>query len=255
MSDTGVGFDAPPAEAPVHEPSMVDTALPETQAVFDRGYVQKIRDEAARYRTQLRETEQGFTPFKTAFDGVRDDDREVFLNLISTYKQDPAQAAELFRQIADGLSPAQQAEVAEQVAEAKADGESLTPERVQQMIAEAIQNDRAALQQQQSVEAIHSQVRAAGFEPDSLEGMSIMWLAVNKTNGDMGAAITEWRNRDQSVIDQYVQGKAQQPGYLPPSGNAGTGAATPPMISNMQDARKAAENYLRNMGTAEWSRS
>ena len=161
----------------------------------------------------------------------------------------------MFRQIADGLSPAQQAEVAEQVAEAKADGEALTPERVQQMIAEAIQNDRAAMQRQQSVEQIHSQVRAAGFEPDSLEGMSIMWLAVNKTNGDMSAAINEWRNRDQSVIDQYVQGKSQQPGYLPPSGNAGTGAATPPMISNMQDARKAAENYLRNMGTAEWSRS
>lgn len=254
MSDVDPGYDAPPAEAPSHEPSMVDTALPETQAVFDRGYVQKIRDEAAAWRTKLRETEQGFTPFKTAFDGVRDDDREVFLNLISTYKQDPAQAAELFRQIADGLSPAQQAEVAEQVAEAKADGEALTPERVQQMIAEAIQSDRAQVRQQQQVEQIHSQVRAAGFEPDSLEGMSIMWLAVNKTNGDMGAAISEWRNRDQSVIDQYVQGKSTQPGYLPPSGNAGTGAATLPKIENVADGAKAASAYIRQLRVAEWDR-
>ena len=226
--------------------------FPETQAVFSRSDMSKVREEAAKWRTQLREVESQWTPYKNAFDGVDPEDQRVFLELIQTYKQDRTAAGQMFAQIAQGLTPAEQAQVAEDIQEAKDAGEALTPDAVKRMVFEALQERDSVAKQEQAVNSIYAELEAGGYSRDSWQGVAILKIASDDPTGSVQAAIAKFQQETkQKAIDEYVAGKAQQPGYITPGTNAGTGATTPTTISNLTDSRKAAEAYLRDRWTQQ----
>ena len=107
MSDVGDAGSV--GAAPVGDVGGSD-ALPEGVQSFDRAYVEKLRNESAGYRTQLREAQQAASRYEV-FDAYDDEDRGVWLDLASTWQADPYQAAETMRTIANRvLGEAQQAQ-------------------------------------------------------------------------------------------------------------------------------------------------
>jgi hypothetical protein len=134
------------------------------------------------------------------------------------------------------------------------DGE-LTPDRVQQMISEAIGAQQAAFAQAQqevleqaAVDEVYQEVRQSGYDPDSMEGFMVLWLANNSTGGDIGAAAKALGDYRQGIVDSYVAGRRSG---VTPLGSAGGTPAAPGVveIKNLDDARKAADAYLRAMST------
>lgn len=258
MTDLAPNGDTTPA-SPVAAPEPAPTPAPPTgvgqdllaeppadQAVFDRGYVTKVRSEAQRYRDEARQAAERLTPYETVFSGYDDADRQVWLDLARTWSADPNQAATVMQQIANAvLTPASGETPVDTPSPADTGAlEDLTPERVQQMINEALSAQQRTMAEQQAVEQVFTEVRAGGFDPDSMEGFMVLWLANNQTNGDIGAAAKEMGGYRQKIIDDYVSGRAAGRGPTPMASN-GTVATGATEIQNLDDARRAADAYLR----------
>src|SRR5206468_764501 len=59
------------------------------QAVFDRGYVERLRREGARYRTEHQAAAEALGTYNRVFEGYDPADRQVWLDLASTWAADP----------------------------------------------------------------------------------------------------------------------------------------------------------------------
>jgi hypothetical protein len=123
------------------------------------------------------------------------------------------------------------------------------------MIADALGNQQAqwaqaqqAAAEAQAVDEVYAEVRHAGYDPDSMEGFMVLWLANNSTGGDIAGAAKALGDYRQRIVDDYVAGRRS--GVTPvPSG--GTAAAPQTYeIKNFDDARKAADAYIRAQANA-----
>lgn len=250
MSDitTDIAVEAPPeAVAPAEAPSFADD-LPEVpdQPVFDRGYVVKLREEAARHRTELRELQTKHSAFDEVYAGYEPDDVATWLDLARTWSQNPSAAAEMMRDIAqavlaEGGTPEEAVAAAEAVAEEASD-RPLTAADVDRLVSERLAAVEAEHAMQAAIQGIHQQVKDLGFEPDSMMGTMLMWVAHNQTGGDLTAAKASLDQHNQSIIDSYLQTK--QPGYKvlnSPVAGAGTGTVEPP--KTVAEAGKSAHAF------------
>src|SRR5436190_2418005 len=70
------------------------------QHVFDRGYVERIRREGQRYRTEGTQATEALAAYNQAFDGYDAADRQVWLDLATTWATDPNRAAQVMQNIA-----------------------------------------------------------------------------------------------------------------------------------------------------------
>lgn len=257
MSDIGLTTDnAPPVEVtqPTPAPAATDplSDLPENQAVFDRGYVEKVRGEAQRYREEARTASAAAERYNQVF-GVYDEaDRGVWLDLASTWATDPNRAAQIMQQIASGVLGDQDAGAGtagpsspgDQPETPTFDGEELTPERVQELIEEKFTAREAKQAEAQAVEEVYAEVRQAGFDPNTAEGFMVLWNANHFTNGDITEAVKMTNSYKQSIIDGYVQGRSTGAVPMPSQGGVqATNLAEP--ITNLEDAKKATDAYLR----------
>src|SRR4051812_9743826 len=59
------------------------------QAVFDRGYVEKLRREGARYRTEHQTSAEALSGYERVFGAYDQADRQVWMDLASTWATDP----------------------------------------------------------------------------------------------------------------------------------------------------------------------
>lgn len=184
------GGEEPPSAATgfAVEPSL-DADLPEGVDRFDRGYVEKIRGEAAKYRTE-------YAPFRDAFDGYEAEDRDAILSLARELQENPENAArrmlEASRSIAgdkfdDWLSGNDQPEY-------------LTPDAVENLLAE--REAKAAAQRE--VEAINKEAADLGYTEGTPEHVQLFWLAANQTNGSIQDAHAAIQANKQAIIDAYV---------------------------------------------------
>jgi hypothetical protein len=238
---------ASPAPGVVEVDALAD--LPTDQAVFDRGYVERIRAEGAKHRVAAREAAEKLNGYEQVFGQYDEVDRGVWLDLARTWATDPAAAAQTMDRIAravlaDGgtqadVVEAQQEAMAETIA---AEQPGLTPDMVQQQINAALAEREQAQAQEKAIQGIRDEIAAAGFDPDSREAHSVLYAANRETNGDLQAAIALVKADRQKIIDDYVAERARG-GPLPaPDGGAGTGA--PPEILNLDQAGKAARAWL-----------
>ena len=221
--------DVAPDTAPVADSAPADAApapeaTPEPDS-FSREYVQELRREAQGYREK-------FVPFRDAFDGYADEDREFLLDIARTAKEDPARAAELMRTAAEQLAAAGQPP-------APPEFDPYDPDSLRQFIqAEAknlYQSEKSAEAQQQSVEALNKQVVEMGYAEGSPEYMALLWSAHNEHGGDIQKAheVREQARQAerQKVIDEYLAGKAGaangMPQPTPQTGGAAPASETP----------------------------
>jgi hypothetical protein len=254
---------APPA-APAADDVFAE--LPD-QPIFDRGWVDKVRREGQRYREEARSTADKLGAYDTVFGGYDDADRQVWFNLAQTWATDPVRAAQMMGAIASNVL----GEPAPPPTGAGGDGagtpgpsapegagvpsDELTPARVQQMITDALgaqQAEWATAQQQAAEQAavneVYAEVRSAGYDPDSMEGFMVLWLANNSTGGDIAGAAKALGDYRQRIVDDYVAGRRSGVTPLPAGG---TPAAPQAMeIKNFDDARKAADAYIRAQANA-----
>jgi hypothetical protein len=227
--------------------------VPADQPVFDRGYVVKIREEAAKYRTELRDLQAKHATYDEVFSGYEPDDVAVWLDLARTWAQDPSSAATMMRDIAqqvlaEGGTPEQAqaaAEAVQQVAEeSQATDRPLTAEDVEKLVSERLQTAEAERAREAAIQGIRSEVRELGFEPDSMQGVMLMWIAHNQTGGDLAAAKGVIDTHNQSIIDGYLQTK--QPGYKianSPASTPGAGTIEPP--KTLEEAGRRANAFYQ----------
>jgi len=255
---------APAPAPPVAADDVLASELPADQAVFDRGWVDKLRNEGRRYREEARTSQAALDSYNNVFGVYDDDDRQTWLDLAATWAQDPARAAQVMAEIAKGVldenagggqvgarsTPgASDAEVVEELS--KVDTSGMTAEQVQQMIAEAMSARDQAVIEQRAIENIYGEVRAAGYDPESRWGIMVLHAANHETNGDIGEAVKLVQADRQAIIDEYVSGRAAGNRAVPSPAGGAAANTTPEPITSFDDARRAADAYLRGTQMAQ----
>lgn len=213
--------DTPPVGAPAPEPSPVASddlsALPESW----QSHVRELRAEAAERRTALK-------PYAEAFDGYDDADREVLLEVARTLKSDPKAAGEWMRSQAELLLAEQAAEVE---AGTRDPDEPMTRAELEAFLAERETKAAAEREQKAHVDAIVTEAKALGYDPESdRRGYArLLDVAMHETGGDLQKAHDAIKAERQKVIDEYLAAKAtagDAGGTLPPQ-TGGAQEATP----------------------------
>lgn len=242
MSDTtGLTTDnAPPPE--VMDTTADVLAEPATdQAVFDRGYVESIRKEAQRYRAEAQNAQR----YEQVFGQYEPQDQEVWFDLARTWATDPARAAHVMQQIATGvLGEMDQSQVEAQPLPPDEFDEGLTPDKVKELIDQQFQSREQVAAEQRAVDNVMAEVRSAGFDPDTAEGFMVLWRANHETGGDIKAAAESVRGYRQQIIDEYVQGRSSGRVAIPTAGGVQASQTGEP-ITNLEDARRAADRFLQ----------
>jgi hypothetical protein len=243
---------SPPADAAGGDPF---AELPADQPLFPRSYVEKLRNEGHKYRTEAQSTAQKYAEYDKVYGIYDDQDRQVWMDLARTWAVDPNRAAEAMQAIARsvlGEPEMASSRPAEPEAETSEDGNvdmsQLTPEQVQQMISDALTADRQTAAEQRAVEDIYSEVRSLGYDPDTREGFMVLWTANNETDGDLNAAVERIKQYRQGIIDEYVAGRSGQ--HPQPAPTNGVSANQQVEITSFDEARKATEAFLRGQRVA-----
>lgn len=238
--------DATPAEpAPAAEAAPAEAAAPTPPADpandpdwFDRKYVEDLRQENARYRTRAQRYDE-------AFQGLPDEVQDGFLDLARQVQHDPANAGKSMLQIA-----------AELMGGATPQPEEFDPfdrNTIEQMIeakaADVYEKRTAEQQKAAEIDGFHTAVRDLGYEPDSLEGLSVLFLAANQTGGDIAKANEAYKAQQQKAVDDFLARKEQEANESPsPTPQIGTAPSGDTPITNLTQSRAALEAFLDAQG-------
>jgi hypothetical protein len=250
---------APTTPAPSSEADPF-AELPAERAVFDRGYVESLRSEGAKYRTEAGSTRQQLQGYEDVFSVYEPDDRQVWLDLARTWATDPAKAAAVMQTIASSVlgeqaggdgdagspppgSPADTPILGDAVS-------NLTPDQVKALVAEELSARDSARAEQQAVADVFSEVRAAGFDPESAEGFMVLYNANHYTGGDITKAVAMTGEYKQKIIDEYVQGRSGGRAMPAPSGGV-VATSNGEAITSIDDARKATDRFLQERRLAQ----
>jgi hypothetical protein len=244
----------PTAPAP---PSGTDpfAELPAERAVFDRGYVESLRSEGAKYRTEAGTARDQLRGYEEVFSVYEPDDREVWLDLARTWATDPNRAAAVMQQIASTVLGEQAGADAPDPGSADTPilGDAvgnLTPDQVKALVAEEIAARDSAKAEQQAVADVFAEVRAAGFDPESAEGFMVLYNANHYTGGDISKAVAMTGDYKQKIIDEYVQGRSGGRAMPSPAGGV-VATSTGEEITSIDDARRATDRFLQERRLAQ----
>jgi hypothetical protein len=266
MSDTidfGTPPDPGPASAPAPAAAPAAPAAPsddlfanpvgDDQPLVSRGFAENLRAEGLKYRTDLRATQEQLSGYEAVFGGYEQADRDVWFDLARTWQTDPARAAATMQAIANavmdeqgGTPPADtpttpQGTPPDMTPDANG---LLTQDQVQAMIDAKLGERDQRAHEDSMVNQVLTEVRAEGIDPDGIEGMMVLWTASNKTNGDVKAAANELRAYRQSIIDGYVQGRAN--GTPPTPSGGGVPGTELPQVGSWDDIRKGAARFMES---------
>lgn len=223
-----------PAQSVPPEVDPFDDAKVES---FDRKYVEKLRGEAARHRTEKKTYDDAFSKWSP-------EDRTFLLDTVRTAADDPKKGAEVLRQVADLLNPAEKAALKEEIAsgEVKPEDVPLTRGEMEKFLAEK----ETARQQDAAVEAVTAEVEKLGFPRGSEGHYRVLWLAKHSTNFDVAAAAAKIKGEKDSIISDYLKEKktdAESHTGPGPSGGAPASEAKP--IVTFNDASESARARIR----------
>jgi hypothetical protein len=214
----------PPAPAPAPAPATppaptgdapTDDPFDKGADSFDRAYVEKLRQESARYRTEAK-------TFKEAFDGLDQGDQQAFLELAQLYKTDPNAAGKWMRENGDALLAAIGGSEEPPIPTGD-DDKPLTRAELNKILAD----QERSRTESAAVQSVNQQVTELGLDPASHAGKALMLRALDEHDGDIAAAhkaITdEQAAAKKAAIDEYLAGKAA--GADTPTPVIGSGAA------------------------------
>lgn len=224
-----VEAEAPVAEAPAAEVSD-DDALPEGDK-FDRAYVERIRSEAAKHRTELKK-------YKEAFEGYGEEDQAALMSLAQQLRNDPRAAAQQMASAAE--------EILKQYQDDEAEKEKTETEYLTRADFERLREEEDVRNEQRLIEA---EARELGYTVDlkDVDYRLLLLTAQNLPSGDLREAHAAIQARYQAKIDAFVASKAAEAGsaVLPPSGGGAPSASTPqePTFAN---ARARLEEFIKN---------
>ena len=130
--------EAPAADAPPAAPAADDPFDAELgdDAVFPRGYVEKLRKQGQTYREQMQEKAEQLEQYENVYGQYENEDRQAWFQMAQEWARDPRAGAEMMQRIADavlddGVTPEEATEqvIAEDqvAAEAEQAGVNLTP--------------------------------------------------------------------------------------------------------------------------------
>ena len=270
--DTAPTESAPAAEAPAAAPASAPDPSPAAapppspaaggdgfdfdaelgnDPVVSRGYAEKLQRQGQSYREQMQGYEAKLAEYENVYGQYEPDDRQAWFAMANEWANDPRAGAEMMQRIADsvlndGKTPEEATEqvIAEdQLADqAQQQGVNLTPEQVQAMVDERLAAQDAERAQKEAVDGVFNELRAAGFDPQSREGHSVLWTANHETEGDIAKAIEIVNAERQKVIDEYVAGKSAPSARTAPTDGM---LATPaPEVGTLDDAFKSANAFL-----------
>lgn len=221
--------------------------MPDGQQLFDRSYVTKLRDEAANWRTQLREVQERASRYEV-LDRYDDADRQVWIELAQSWEQDPYQAAAAMRQIAERVLGDIEQQQQQPGNDSLFDGDddddlsAMTPEKVQEIVAAELARQAEEAELEAAVEGVYGEIRQAGIDPTSPDGFMVLWRASNQTNGDVAKALEQHQQYKQSIINEFIAAKSGA-GAVPPVAN-GIAGAERPQVANLDDAFAAGRAFL-----------
>ena len=209
------GASTPPSAAPAAGSADSSAGSEET---FDRSYVEKLRDEAARYRTKAKEYEDNF-------DGWDPEDKALFLSLskdlLSSDKTAAAEAAKKLRSVSDRV--AQELGAIEEELE-----RPLTKSEMESYLAEK-DKERAG---QEAINRILTESESLGYEKGTKAFADLIWTAQNvpEAQGQIAKAheiiSAQVATFEQAAIDKYLAGKQGQADAFPKTPSDGAAPGT-----------------------------
>lgn len=244
----------PAAAAPTSSPAEADPFdgdLPDDQ-VFSRGYVEKLRKQGQTYREQAQTHAEQLAEYEAVYGQYEPEDRQAWFEMASRWAANPADGAEMMQRIAEqvlneGKTPEEATEhvIAEDrvAAEAEAAGVAMTPEQIQALVDERFAAQQAEKMQQEAIDGVFAEIKAAGFDPHTRDGHSILWTANNETAGDIAKAIEIVKADKQKIIDEYVAAKSTPSARTAPTD--GMLAQPIPEVGGLDDAFKSANAWLK----------
>lgn len=234
------------------EPSALDTEFGDSDAVVSRGWAEKIKKEGQTYRERAQEYEAKLAEYEQVYGQYEAEDRQAWFEMANRWAEDPRSGAEMMQRIADavlneGKTPEEATEqvIAEDqiAAEADAAGVAMTPEQIQALVDERFAAQKAEEAQEAAIQGVFAEITAAGFDPQSRDGHSILWTANNETQGDIAKAIEIVKADKQKIIDEYVASKSAPSARTAPSD--GMLAQPIPEVGGLDDAFKSANAWLK----------
>jgi len=243
-SESASAAPAAPAVAPTPTPAAPPPAgdaaaapdpladLDPDQKVFNRSYVEAIRQEGARHRTERNELTERFAPLEPFVDlisSANESDRDAWHELMTDMSVDPVRAAGKFQNVAQAILEdaglgAPQVTSTEPITPPAPGGDEpnadqMTQEQMRQFVTDELSKRDKERDQQSRVRAIFDKMDAAGYPAKSAKGQAVLWLANEKTGGDIDAAIAEYESELQGHTDGVIAAvQGQTPGVPAPDG-------------------------------------
>lgn len=216
----------------VAAPTWLSQQPPEVQK-----YVTELRQESAGYRDR-------FKPFRDAFEGYEDADRDIWLEAARTFSEDPVAVATWMREQADAIlsttGPGDQDQTTD--GESEPSDQPLTRADLDRYFAErerAEAERRADAERAAENERITAEAKELGYQPNTPQYAALLYAAVHQTNGDLAAAHealeADTKARLEAALNARAADAKKTPKTPPPTG----GAVTKPAELTFEAAREA----------------
>lgn len=207
MTDIAPVVDAPAADAPVVDAPVTDAPVVDAPVTpdafddekvesFDRAYVTKLREEAAKHRTANK-------PYADAFSSYSEEERAVWMELATGLVNDPTATAERMQGIVDSI----RGEVAppnpdDDGPDPTDDDAPLTKKQMQEFLAE---RDKAA-DLDKRVANIKSSAEKLGYKEGSIDYRMLL-ITAQEQGGDLDKAHAAMQASRQGYIADYLASK------------------------------------------------
>lgn len=237
----------PPAGAETEVPPSGETETPSADdSVFDRAYVEKLRNEAAENRVKRNEFEQSLGRYTSVFDGVDDATVDAILALNGKLLSDPDKAGplELIR-----TAKALLGDRFEDVLKESDAPQYLTAEEAERKFQSTLEQREKAQREADQLAAVQREATELGYADGTVENSMLFWFAVNETETDLKAAHEKVQAFKQNVIDTFVaEQKKINDGYPPQANSGGAPSDQAEAPKTLAEARAAMERRMAAVG-------
>lgn len=233
-------------EAPVSEESAAPAdAAPESDPfdtgadTFDRGYVERLRKESANYRTKAKEYED----YAKHFEPYGDEDRQVWVEAMRRFQEDPKSGAEYLDQIAKAVLAEYQEQQDDDAAPVtNEDDVPLTKAEYRAMREAEVRE----AEQAKEVARIESEAKDLGYDTASEEYTYLLTVASRLPSGSIAEAHAKIEAAYEARIQKRLTELQAEADGGPTAPNAGSGAAptTERPLRTWADADAAAKARL-----------
>lgn len=213
----------PPADPPAAPPSGAPDGDGDGEGdTFDRAYVEKLRDEAAKYRVTAKEREEALNRYSSAFEGADDQIVDAFLDMASLLGKDPKAGARELVSLARNLTGEEFESLLSD------DDRPLTAAEVEARTTKLLEEREARQREKAALDAVLAEARELGYEDGTFDNAALFWFAHQQTDGDLKKADAALKQYRQSIIDSHIeQVKQANEGFPPVAGGKGEGPADP----------------------------